>query len=44
MDTTALLAAIDMTDVLAALAAVAAIKVAPNVTRWGFNKLIGWFN
>ncbi|MBB5190719.1 hypothetical protein HNQ50_001441 [Silvimonas terrae] len=35
--------AIDATSVVAAITAVAAIKVLPGFARWGYNKLIGWF-
>ncbi|WP_273024676.1 hypothetical protein [Rheinheimera sp.] len=29
--------------VVAAIAAVAAIKILPGVATWGFSKIIGWF-
>lgn len=43
MDFTALIAAVDASDIVAALSAIAAIKVLPGVTKWGYNKVIGWF-
>lgn len=44
MDFTALTAAVDAGPIVAALGAIAAIKVLPGVTKWGYNKVIGWFN
>lgn len=43
MDFTALTAAVDGTAIVAALTAIAAIKVLPGVARWGYGKVIGWF-
>lgn len=43
MDFSALISAVDGATVVAAIAAVAAIKIGPNVARWGFNKVISWF-
>lgn len=42
MDFTAVTSAIDATTIVAAIAAIAAIKVLPNVAKWGFNKVISW--
>lgn len=42
MDFTAVLAAVDATTVVAAIGAMAAIKILPNVARWGFGKVISW--
>jgi hypothetical protein len=42
MDFTAVTSAIDATTIVAAIGAIAAIKVLPNVARWGFNKVISW--
>lgn len=42
MDFTNVLTAVDATTVVAALTAIAAIKILPNVARWGYNKVIGW--
>lgn len=39
----ALLAAIDVAVVVAGLGSAAALKMSPNVAKWGFNKIIGWF-
>ena len=35
--------AVDASTIVAAIAAIAAIKVLPGVAKWGFNKVIGWF-
>ena len=37
-----ILAAVDATTVVAAITAVAAVKILPNVAKWGFNKVISW--
>lgn len=43
MDFTALTAAVDTTTLMAALTAIAAVKVLPGVAKWGYGKVIGWF-
>lgn len=43
MDFTAITSAVDASTVVAAISAIAAIKVLPGVAKWGFNKVIGWF-
>jgi hypothetical protein len=43
MDFTTITSAVDATVIVAALTAIAAIKVLPGVTKWGYNKVIGWF-
>jgi hypothetical protein len=43
MDFTAITAAIDATTIVTALSAIAAVKILPGVTKWGYNKVIGWF-
>ena len=43
MDFTNVTAAVDATTIVAALTAIAAIKIAPGVAKWGYNKVIGWF-
>lgn len=43
MDFSVILGAIDATTIVAAISAIAAIKVLPGVAKWGFNKVIGWF-
>jgi len=43
MDFTDVVAAVDVTTIVAALTALAALKIAPGVARWGYNKVIGWF-
>jgi hypothetical protein len=35
--------AVDATTIVAALTAIAAIKILPGVAKWGYNKVIGWF-
>lgn len=42
MDFTAILAAVDATTIVAAITALAAVKISPNVAKWGYNKVIGW--
>ncbi len=43
LDFTAITSAVDATTIVAAISAIAAIKVLPNVAKWGYNKVIGWF-
>lgn len=43
LDFTGLTVAVDATTIVAALTAIAAIKMLPGVAKWGFNKVIGWF-
>tara|TARA_Y100001936_G_C15966135_1_gene608430 strand:+ start:128 stop:310 length:183 start_codon:yes stop_codon:yes gene_type:complete len=43
MDFTAITNAIDTTTIGAAITAIAALKIAPGVAKWGYNKVIGWF-
>lgn len=43
MDFTAITSAISAETIVAAIAAIAAIKILPGVAKWGFNKVIGWF-
>lgn len=43
MDFTAILGAVDGATVIAALGAVAAIKIGPNVAKWGYSKVVNWF-
>lgn len=43
LDFTDILAAVDATTIVAAITALAAIKILPGVARWGYNKVIGWF-
>jgi len=43
MDFTAILAAADATTIIAAILAMGAIKILPNVTRWGVNKVVNFF-
>ncbi len=43
MDFSAVTSAVDATTIVAALTAIAAIKILPGVARWGYNKVISWF-
>ncbi len=43
MDFTAVIAAVDASTIVAAIGAVAAVKILPGVATWGFGKVIGWF-
>jgi|TARA_R110001583_G_scaffold62231_4_gene183292 hypothetical protein len=43
MDFSTLTAAVDSTTIVAGLTALAAVKMAPGVAKWGYNKVIGWF-
>ncbi|ASF48333.1 hypothetical protein [Methylovulum psychrotolerans] len=43
LDFSGITGAVDATTVVAAITAVAALKVLPGVARWGYNKLISWF-
>jgi hypothetical protein len=43
MDFSGLTGAIDATTIVAAISALAAIKILPGVATWGFNKVISWF-
>ena len=42
MDFTALVAAVDASAIVGGLTAIAGAKIIPNVTRWGYNKVISW--
>lgn len=43
MDLSAITSAVDVTTVAAAIIAMAALKVGPNVAKWAGNKLAGFF-
>jgi len=43
MDASVLTGAVDATTIVAAITAIAAIKILPGVAKWGYNKVIGWF-
>lgn len=43
MDFTALTAAVDATTIVAAIGAIAAVKILPGVAKWGYGKVISWF-
>lgn len=43
LDFTALTTAVDVTTVVAAISAIAALKMAPGFARWAYSKVIGWF-
>ncbi len=42
LDFTPITTAIDATTIVAAIGAVAAVKILPNVARWGYSKVINW--
>lgn len=44
MDFSGLTSAVDGGAIVGAITAIAAIKMLPGVARWGYNKVIGWFN
>lgn len=41
---TALISAVDYVAIMAAIVAIAAIKILPGVARWGFSQVITWFS
>lgn len=43
MDFSAITGAVDVTTLVAAILAMAAIKIGPNVAKWAGNKLAGFF-
>lgn len=43
MDFTALVSAVDSTVIVAGITALAAVKMAPGVAKWGYGKVISWF-
>jgi hypothetical protein len=43
MDFTSVTSAVDATTIVAAITAIAAIKILPPVAKWGYNKVISWF-
>ena len=43
MDASALVSAIAASTIVAAITAIAAVKILPGVAKWGYNKVIGWF-
>ena len=43
MDFSAITSAIDASTIVAAISAIAAVKILPGVAKWGYNKVIGWF-
>lgn len=43
LDFSSITGAIDVTTIVAAITAIAAIKILPGVAKWGYNKVIGWF-
>ena len=44
LDFSGVTSAIDATTIVAAIGAIAAVKILPGVARWGFSKVITWFN
>ncbi|MEQ3529223.1 MULTISPECIES: hypothetical protein [unclassified Pseudoalteromonas] len=43
MDFSGITGAVDSATIVAAITAIAAVKIAPGVAKWGYNKVIGWF-
>ncbi|MDI1278636.1 hypothetical protein [Methylobacter sp.] len=43
MDFSGLTAVVNPTTIVAAITTIAAVKMAPGVAKWGYNKVIGWF-
>lgn len=43
LDFTAITSAIDASTIVAAISAIAAIKILPPVAKWGFSQVISWF-
>ncbi|MGH8601245.1 MAG: hypothetical protein ACREXR_00210 [Gammaproteobacteria bacterium] len=43
MDFTAITSAVSATTIVAAIGAIAAVKILPGVAKWGFGKVINWF-
>lgn len=43
MDFSGLTSAVDLTTVTAAIIAMGALKMAPNVAKWGVNKIVSFF-
>lgn len=43
VDFSQLTGALSMTALLAGITAVAAVKIAPNIAKWGYNKLTSMF-
>ncbi|MEH6396157.1 hypothetical protein [Pseudoalteromonas sp.] len=43
MDFTGVTSAVDAAIIVAAITALAGIKILPGVAMWGYNKVIGWF-
>lgn len=43
LDFSAITEAIDATTIVAAISAIAAVKILPGVAKWGYSKVIGWF-
>ncbi|MCY1278776.1 hypothetical protein D9M68_226410 [compost metagenome] len=43
LDFSAITGAISAGTIVAAISAIAAIKILPGVAKWGYNKVIGWF-
>jgi hypothetical protein len=43
LDMSGVTGAVDAATIVAAISAIAAIKILPGVAKWGYNKVIGWF-
>jgi hypothetical protein len=44
MDFSTLVTAVDATVIVAGVTALAAVKMLPGVAKWGYTKIISWFN
>lgn len=43
LDFSGVTSAVDATTIVAAITAIAGIKILPGVAKWGYNKVISWF-
>lgn len=43
MDFASITSAVDGTVIVAAITAIAAIRILPGVAKWGYGKVIEWF-
>ena len=42
MNFESIVSAVDASTIVAGLTAIAAVKILPNVARWGYGKVISW--
>ncbi len=43
MDFSGLVSVVNSTTIVAGITALAAVKMAPGVAKWGYGKVISWF-